>query len=49
MQPFKQQKKGGGQYKKTLKHLKDLVKNNAGGDHENLFAAYYGSNQGICL
>jgi hypothetical protein len=46
-QPFKKQKKGGGQYKKTLKYLKDIVTNNAGGDHEGLFSAYYGTNQGI--
>jgi hypothetical protein len=44
-QPFKNQKKGSGQYKTTLRYLRQIVENNGGGDASNLFAAYYSTNK----
>src|ERR1700722_18703771 len=41
---FGLQKAKSGQRGTTLRHLKNLVEYNGGGDHEALFAAYYTAN-----
>jgi len=43
-QPFKNQRKGCGQYKTTMKNLKEFVNFNGGGDAKHLFAAYFRGN-----
>ncbi len=42
---FSQQKKGGGQYKSTLRQLRQIIKYSGGNDHLGLFQAYFQTNK----